>query len=345
MSAEVIEGSAVEVIPPERALVPAQPGQALVAAETPTGPAEMIAKATALADALSAMVSKQKLYTEIRGKKYPHVEAWQTIGRMDNVVARESQPPIRHEDGSYEAFVELIRLSDGMVIGGASALCGTKDDVAGRQDWSKASEPSRRSMAATRATSRAFRGQYAWIMALAGYQPTPADEMPDEPNESPRPTGPSEAFLGMLSKAGTIKKGDAAGYKLELRQTPDGPTFGFRFEFDGKDEAGAQKAIPQVLVPPDIATPLILDIGGDPAVLVKKHATLRGALFGISQPGRDTYYRLVVKEWRDDERTIPAPIDPTINGESIDGASIEAPSVPLFTEDDMAALDAEAGAA
>jgi len=229
---EIIEGHAVEVIPPERAIVPAQPGQALVAAETPTGPAQMIAKATALADALSAMVTKQKLYTEIRGKKYPHVEAWQTIGRMDNVVARESQPPIRHEDGSYEAFVELIRLSDGMVVGGASALCGTKDDSAGRQDWSKASEPSRRSMASTRAISRAFRGQYAWIMALAGYEPTPADEMPDERGETHQPA--SRAPQPVVDDGGLVGKAFTQGTQdYQLRQGPDGMALPFRVR-DGR---------------------------------------------------------------------------------------------------------------
>src|SRR5678816_334594 len=125
MTTDIIEGTATEV-EPERALVVAQPGQALVAqAERPAG---MIAVATALADALKNIIDRQHLYTEIRGKRYPQVEAWMTIGRLDNVVAREAERPIRNEDGSYEGFVELIRLSDGMVIGRASALCGMADD-------------------------------------------------------------------------------------------------------------------------------------------------------------------------------------------------------------------------
>ena len=33
-------------------------------------------------------------------------------------------------------------------------------------------------MAITRATGKAFRLNYSWIMALAGYEPTPAEEMP-----------------------------------------------------------------------------------------------------------------------------------------------------------------------
>ena len=80
--------------------------------------------ATGMANALKDVVEQQKLYSVISGKKYPNVEAWMIIGRMDNVVAREAEPPIKHDDGSYEAFVELIRLSDGLVVGRGSALCG-----------------------------------------------------------------------------------------------------------------------------------------------------------------------------------------------------------------------------
>src|SRR6185369_17252147 len=83
------------------------------------------------------------------------------------------------------ATVELIRLSDGMVIGRGSALCGSKGD----RPWDSRPEPARRSMAVTRATSRAFRQQYSWIMALAGYEPTPADEMPPDRDDDLRPIG------------------------------------------------------------------------------------------------------------------------------------------------------------
>jgi hypothetical protein len=127
-----------------------------------------------MATALKDVVEKQKLFAVIQGKKYPQVEAWMTIARMDNVVAREARPPIRRDDGSYEGFVELIRLSDGMVVG-AGRRSAARRTIG---PWATRGEPARRSMAVTRATSRAFRQQYSWIMALAGYEPTPAEEMP-----------------------------------------------------------------------------------------------------------------------------------------------------------------------
>lgn len=142
-------------------------------------PERMIAVASKLASTLKRIVDDRKLYAMISGRKYPTVEAWMTIGRMDNTVAQE-ESVTRQDDGSYVATAVLIRLSDGAIVGRASALCGAPDD----KPWSSRPEYNRRSMAVTRAISRAFRAQYSWIMALAGYEPTPAEEMPHE--DAPR---------------------------------------------------------------------------------------------------------------------------------------------------------------
>jgi hypothetical protein len=225
MSTE-IEGE-VRELDEERAIVVRQPDRL---AQAPT-PEDTLSLATRMATALKDVVEKQRLFAVIQGKKYPQVEAWMTIARMDNVVAREARPPIRRDDGSYEAFVELIRLSDGMVVGAGSALCGTPDD----RPWATRGEPARRSMAVTRATSRAFRQQYSWIMALAGYEPTPAEEMPRDEgpktvvwskadNEGPRPE-PERSDDGGLIGTVELGKGDA---DFELRQTPDGWVTAFR---------------------------------------------------------------------------------------------------------------------
>lgn len=227
MTAEVIEGTAVE-IPQERAVVVAQPGQALVAEVA--DPSAMVDVAARLATVLKSIVDKQKLYADIKGKRYPTVEAWMTIARLDNVVAREPVPPIRHEDGSYEAFAELLRLSDGMVIGSSSALCGTKDDA----PWGGRSEPARRSMAQTRATSRAFRQQYSWIMALAGYEPTPAEEMPRDESDGPATAPRPELARPVDALEGQVLIG-AAPVDLQYRtETNPGPTFGFKLKIGTK---------------------------------------------------------------------------------------------------------------
>ena len=134
-------------------------------------PEHMIERATAIARPLGKMILDRKLYTEIQGKKFVRVEGWSTLGAMLGVLPRELETK-KLEDG-YEATVELIRASDGLVIGRASAIC-----LKTEKRWGKADEYAIRSMAITRATGKAFRLGFSWVIKLAGdYEPTPAEEM------------------------------------------------------------------------------------------------------------------------------------------------------------------------
>ena len=314
---DVIEGTAVEVIPAERAVIPAQPGQALVTADAPDGQDRMLEAASRIATSLTRMVEQQQLYTLIQGKKYPHVEAWMTIGRMDNVVARESDRPVKNEDGSWEAFVELIRLSDGMVIGGASAMAGGKGDG----NWTGRPDHVKRSMAVTRATSRAFRQQYSWIMTLAGYQPTPADEMPpdDHPGEPMRPPLERRAE-GLI---GDVKAG-APPVDLSLRNTADGgAVFGFKLMAGRKGfQCVAEGDLAQVLA---IAVPPLTD--GLRVTVFGSVESVPWTKDGKSMP---PYSRIHLERIKTPEWTIPAEDVPE---------PVEAPSVPLFDDEEQARLD------
>lgn len=135
----------------------------------------------------------------------------------------------------------------------------------------------------------------------AGNETEAAPPRPDTGRASPRE---AEAYLGLLaSKSGVIRKGTANGYKLERREGPEGPVFGFRFELAEPEEDGSHKAIPQVLVPPKVAVPLLADVP-DPAEFDGRTVTLRGQLYSVAAPGRTTFTRLVVTEWHDGERKI-----------------------------------------
>ena len=244
-----------------------------------------------------------------------------TIGRMDNVVAREVLGGIvRHEDGSYEATVELVRLGDGAVVGRASALCGTADD----KPWNGRSEPNRRSMAVTRATSRAFRQHYAWIMVLAGYEPTPADEMPRD--EKPQDSGGrGGGLVGGAPVAHPVADGDTTvpwldiadvtitgavtvgtpPFDLELRPTEDGlHRFGFRLDPDD-----GNKRIPQVLIEGALAAD-VADAAAGSALIWAQPVTVRGDLYRVpwEKPkghAMPPFQRLVVRQVRTAEWTLP----------------------------------------
>lgn len=139
-------------------------------------PNDLITQATAQATALSRLIEDRKLYSNIGGRKYVRVEGWVPLARMNGVIPRETQNE-GQPDGRYIARVQLVRVADGVVLTEASGECGGPDEPM----WQNRPPYARRSMAATRATGKACRLAYSWVIALAGYEATPAEEMDDAP--------------------------------------------------------------------------------------------------------------------------------------------------------------------
>jgi len=137
-----------------------------------TSPEDIVNRASSVATVLAEVIDKKKLYAVINGKKYVQVDGWATLGAMLGVLPREARS--EKIDNGYLAFVELVRTTDGMIIGGASAIC-TREE----KNWKSRDEYAIKSMATTRATGKAYRLGFSWIMNLAGYESTPAEEMID----------------------------------------------------------------------------------------------------------------------------------------------------------------------
>lgn len=142
-------------------------------------PTEIVLRATAVAKVLTKVIKDQHLSRNIQGREYVYVTGWSTLGAMLGIMARETpNGTYAREDGSYVGSVDLIRVSDGMVIGGGTAVVGMDEkDRDGKLTWGARPEYARRSMAVTRAAGKAYRLTLAWIMALAGFEGTPAEEM------------------------------------------------------------------------------------------------------------------------------------------------------------------------
>lgn len=144
-------------------------------------PEAVIQRASEIASALADIIRKRGLALKIRDAEYVKVDGWIAMGAMLGVIPRERETK-RLDDGSYEAAVDLVRAADGVVIGGASAVCGVDE-----KRWAEMPEYARRSMALTRAAGKAFRLAFSWIIALAGYEPTPAEEIVDVPAQPSEP--------------------------------------------------------------------------------------------------------------------------------------------------------------
>jgi hypothetical protein len=56
-------------------------------------------------------------------------------------------------------------------------------------------------MAQTRASSKALKGATGWLMVLAGYKPTPAEEMPDDEGQERLPAWARPAEGALLEQA------------------------------------------------------------------------------------------------------------------------------------------------
>jgi len=143
-------------------------------------PAEVVADASEQATALMDIVSNQKLYAEIEGKKYLQCEAWEVIGAFNGVSAITDRVyPIYEGDKkvAYEAEVSLWK--NGIKVGGAVMSCGLNEFPC-RSKEGEAKDKAAKSAAQTWATSKAYRMNFAWVAVLAGYQPTPAEEMMGE---------------------------------------------------------------------------------------------------------------------------------------------------------------------
>jgi hypothetical protein len=140
-------------------------------------PIQVIAAASSVATALAEVVNARKLYAIVNGKKFPTVEAWTLLGSMLGVFPiTEWVHELRDDNGNVRGFEARVvaKTFGGRTVGAGEARCirgESKTWHAGAQEFALAS------MAQTRATSKALRGPLDFVFKLAGFQPTPAEEM------------------------------------------------------------------------------------------------------------------------------------------------------------------------
>lgn len=141
---------------------------------------ETMAMASEWAAALQDVVEKQHMYAVVSGKKYPEVDAWQLVLMYAGYSpVTEYTRPMLNDLGELVAVEAKVNLVDGLgnVVGGGIARCGMDSfPTRGREDHEdkyRAAE----SAAQTWAISKAARMKLGFVMKLAGYQATPADEM------------------------------------------------------------------------------------------------------------------------------------------------------------------------
>lgn len=189
-------------------------------------PDELVEKATAIATTLDRVIRGQGLRTKVGKMKvqradgseawedryHVNVEGWQALGTLTGVAigqvtSRPLDDPVDYEvevkhfvkgqrgvidrvetyrvqGRSWEARVVVVR--NGATVGVGEAMCSRTEPT-----WARRDDFAVRSMAITRATAKAYKQAAGWIVTLAGYSSTPAEEMPRDADTTAPAFGPA----------------------------------------------------------------------------------------------------------------------------------------------------------
>ena len=138
-------------------------------------PKEQIEQASEMSRLLKDIVTKAGLSRKLGGtKEHLDYEAWATIARWHHCTpSTEWTRPIKNGDEiiGWEARVNVLD-DQGRVIGSSEGMC-----MADEKNWNGKPSYALRSMAQTRTAGKALRSLFAHVAVLAGYSPTPAEEM------------------------------------------------------------------------------------------------------------------------------------------------------------------------
>jgi len=171
-------------------------------------PQRAIIRYTEIAQAVGSLIEKQNLYVAIGGRKHVRIEGWQALGAPMGIFA-EVESSKRIQDGDrwgYEAAACAHRIS-GETISAADAECWSDE-----QNWRGKPDFQIRSMAQTRACAKALRLALGFVMAMAGYEATPAEEMVPESRR------PSMGHPKRVAKKPTKDGPDYSGFWTIVRR-------------------------------------------------------------------------------------------------------------------------------
>ena len=156
------EDTRLAVMPPPAQMVIARP------------PDIVLEEARLAAKALTDVIEKKPKKVVFNGNTYLEFEDWQTLAKFYGATVKVTETKFVEfgEVKGFEAKAVVINVATGMEISGAEAMCLNDEP-----NWKKKPLFQLKSMAQTRASAKALRNVFAWVVVLAGYKPTPAEEM------------------------------------------------------------------------------------------------------------------------------------------------------------------------
>uniref|UniRef100_A0A6M3L609 Uncharacterized protein n=2 Tax=viral metagenome TaxID=1070528 RepID=A0A6M3L609_9ZZZZ len=206
-------------------------------------PEIVLENARTAARALSDVLSNKKKPVIMNGEQYLEFEDWQTCGQFYGYTVKTGDAMPVEVDGvkGAKASADIIDIHTGMYLGGAEAYCMRDEDhwnTRPKYEWQGEGENRKRvkvgdeivpwfqlaSMAQTRAGSKALRNRLAWVVVLAGYKATPAEEMTESTvgeKVKERRTVDKSAHYCSVHDVNFFKKGKMRGYSHPIEGTND----------------------------------------------------------------------------------------------------------------------------
>lgn len=190
-----------------------------------------------------AQKAAQSLQTILRGKKDPVIfnkqqyiefEDWQVLGRFYGLTSKIVSTEAVDFGGvrGFQARAVVLDVKTGNEISAADAMCLNDEEKWSSRTkyaWEKGVKVKvgeipvpmfqLRSMAQTRACAKALRNVLAWVVVLAGYKPTPAEEITgNEKQSAPPPAMPQKTQQNEDNQNNETNESDSGERKITEKQ-------------------------------------------------------------------------------------------------------------------------------
>lgn len=198
-------------------------------------PQDVLAEAAKAANAIKGLIDKKKKKVVFNGETYMENEDWLTVARFYGVTVRtKSTTYVEFGDvHGFESEAEAFQVSTNQIIGKADAMCLNDEENWGlrpKYEWKNGTRTmvgqvavplfQLRSMAQTRASSKVCSMLFKWVVVLAGFRPTPAEEVDQNTIDASEFSGEEPKNQGVKRPQ---RKGAAAGAKPEASKEPAKP--------------------------------------------------------------------------------------------------------------------------
>lgn len=179
-------------------------------------PKDLLLRAKGAAMALEEVIkSNSKAPMIFNGKRYLEYSHWQTIATFYHVTVatKEAEYVKIGETEGFRARAEVIDQGTGLVVGTGDAYC-MRDEV----NWKSKPLFQLASMAQTRAGCKALSNKYRYVAIVAGYDPTPGEEVQDMKSDIAMPKEKIHAIPALAQPQPAIEFGGP-------QQTPEDMDF------------------------------------------------------------------------------------------------------------------------